>query len=126
MSQPKPYPLRMSDEMRSFLQEQADKSGRSLNAEIVKRLQFTIDEDIDSADGERFKVLEGLDISPFDRTLPPGTVLITQKINKARYEPLSDQLREVRELLEDISKEIKNSPRNFDVNHIRPASKDKK
>ncbi|WP_368169716.1 Arc family DNA-binding protein [Aeromonas sp. R4-3] len=126
MSQPKPYPLRMSDEMRSFLQEQADKSGRSLNAEIVKRLQFTIDEDIDSADGERFKVLEGLDITPPDRTLPPGTVLITQKINKARYEPLSDQLREMRELLEVISKEIKNGHHSFDVDHITPASKDKK
>lgn len=125
MSQPKPYPLRMSDEMRSFLQEQADKSGRSLNAEIVKRLQFTIDEDIDSADGERFKILDGVDIAPLDRTLPSGALLIPRKIKNARYEPLSDQLQEMRELLEVIRMEIKNVPHSFDVDHITPASKDK-
>ncbi|WP_185430611.1 Arc family DNA-binding protein [Aeromonas jandaei] len=45
MSQPKPYPLRMSDEMRASLQESADRLGRSLNAEIVYRLQRTFDED---------------------------------------------------------------------------------
>ncbi|MFB2830643.1 Arc family DNA-binding protein [Aeromonas jandaei] len=100
MSQQKPYPLRMSDEMRSFLQERADKSGRSLNAEIVKRLQFTIDEEIDSSDGDGVKILEGLRISRAANTLPPGTVLTSQEI----YNPhsLSDELREVRELLASI------------------------
>ena len=45
MSQAKPYPLRMPDEMREQLQAMADESGRSLNAEIVYRLQQSIEED---------------------------------------------------------------------------------
>lgn len=100
MSQQKPYPLRMSDEMRSFLQDRADKSGRSLNAEIVKRLQFTIDEEIDSADGDGIKILEGLRIGRAANTLPTGTVLTLQEIHNPHS--LSDELREVRELLASI------------------------
>ncbi|MDM5083758.1 Arc family DNA-binding protein [Aeromonas rivipollensis] len=111
MSQPKPYPLRMSDEMRGFLQEQADKSGRSLNAEIVKRLQFTIDEEIDIADGSGFTVLEGLRIGRSASTLPTGTILTPHEIYKddLRYshDSLSEQLRDMRELLENIRKEMK-------------------
>lgn len=100
MSQQKPYPLRMSDEMRSVLQDRADKSGRSLNAEIVKRLQFTIDEEIDSADGDGVKILEGLRIGRAANTLPPGAVLASQEIQNPHS--LSDELREVRELLASI------------------------
>ena len=100
MSQQKPYPLRMPDEMRSFLQDRADKSGRSLNAEIVKRLQFTIDEEIDSADGDGIKILEGLRIGRAANTLPTGTVLTSQEIHNPHS--LSDELREVRELLASI------------------------
>lgn len=44
MSQAKPYPLRMPDEMREQLQAMADESGRSLNAEIVYHLQQSLDE----------------------------------------------------------------------------------
>lgn len=50
MSQPKPYPLRMSDEMRANLQESADRLGRSLNAEIVYRLQKTFDDEVAPTD----------------------------------------------------------------------------
>ncbi len=45
MSQAKPYPLRMPDEMREQLQSLAMASGRSLNAEIVYRLQRSIEDD---------------------------------------------------------------------------------
>jgi hypothetical protein len=37
--QTKPYPLRMSDDLREKLAEAAKSSGRSLNAEVVKRLE---------------------------------------------------------------------------------------
>ena len=43
----KSYPLRMPDEMRDYLQLEADKNNRSLNAEIVVRLQGTIPGDVD-------------------------------------------------------------------------------
>lgn len=42
--QPKPYPLRMSEEMREQLQAHAEAGGRSLNAEIVRRLQQSLNE----------------------------------------------------------------------------------
>ncbi|NHB94820.1 MULTISPECIES: Arc family DNA-binding protein [Photorhabdus] len=34
-----PYPLRMPQEIREWYEEESDKSGRSLNAEIVKILK---------------------------------------------------------------------------------------
>lgn len=102
MSQPKPYPLRMSDEMRNHLQQCADNAGRSLNAEIVQRLQSTIDEGVEFADGRRVAYLEGMTTDQAARILPPGTVLIPQEA----YNPqvLSDEMREVRELLNSIRK----------------------
>ncbi|EIM1708947.1 Arc family DNA-binding protein [Aeromonas dhakensis] len=42
MSQPKSYPLRMPDEMREQLQGLAEIYGRSLNAEIVNRLELSL------------------------------------------------------------------------------------
>lgn len=106
-----------------------------MNAELVHRIQRTIDEDTELAESgvkiiEGLKVIEGLNLNRSALTLPPGTLITAREIDKddPRYNPdsVSEQLREVRELLEDISKEIKNSPRSFDVDHIRPASKDKK
>lgn len=41
----KPYPLRMQDEMRRHLEDAAKASGRSLNAEILARLERTLDQD---------------------------------------------------------------------------------
>lgn len=43
----KSYPLRMPDEMRDYLQLEADKNNRSLNAEIVVRLQGTIPDNVE-------------------------------------------------------------------------------
>jgi plasmid stability protein len=40
--QTKPYPLRMPDELREALSELAAASGRSLNAEILARLQASM------------------------------------------------------------------------------------
>jgi len=40
--QKKPYPLRMPDEMRAELDEYASRGGRSLNAEIVARLEQSL------------------------------------------------------------------------------------
>lgn len=37
-----PYPLRLSAEMRQALEKRADDAGRSLNAEIVKRLEASL------------------------------------------------------------------------------------
>ena len=49
MSEQKPgrgsdqFPLRLPDGMRDRLKAEADKTGRSMNAEIVSRLEFTLD-----------------------------------------------------------------------------------
>lgn len=101
MSQPKPYPLRMSDEMRATLQESADIAGRSLNAEIVHRLQQSIDA---SFTGE----LNGGPGSP--RMI--ASVEITDSgidKNDPRYnsDPVTDYLKEMREMLAVITEEIK-------------------
>lgn len=40
-----PYPLRMPDEMREHLQDAAHANRRSLNAEIVERLEKSINEE---------------------------------------------------------------------------------
>ena len=45
--QHRPYPLRMPDEMREYLQMEADKNNRSLHAEIVMRLQQSLPDDLD-------------------------------------------------------------------------------
>lgn len=66
MSQQKPYPLRMPDDVRERLQSCADESGRSLNAEIIYRLQRTLDEDAELADGDGAVYLDGLNEKPRD------------------------------------------------------------
>ncbi|MFQ2095534.1 Arc family DNA-binding protein [Aeromonas veronii] len=103
MSQPKPYPLRMSDEMRASLQESADRSGRSLNAEIVHRLQQSIDA---SLTGE----LNGGPGSP--RMI--ASVEITDPgidKNDPRYneDSITDYLKEMREMLAALTEEMKNN-----------------
>lgn len=102
MSQPKPYPLRMSDEMRSSLQESADRSGRSLNAEIVHRLQQSIDASLTAE-------LNGGPGSP--RMI--ASVEITDPgidKNDPRYnqDAINKQLKEVREMLAALTEEMKN------------------
>ncbi|MCZ0752593.1 Arc family DNA-binding protein [Aeromonas enteropelogenes] len=102
MSQPKPYPLRMSDEMRASLQESADRFGRSLNAEIVHRLQQSIDA---SFTGE-------LNGGPGSPRMIASVEITDPGISKddPRYNdgPITDYLKEMREMLEAITKEIKN------------------
>lgn len=39
-----PYPVRMPDELRAELERVAKENGRSLNAEILLRLQSTLDQ----------------------------------------------------------------------------------
>lgn len=45
--QASPYPLRMPEEMKELLQEEAEKNNRSLNAEILVRLQQTLPGDME-------------------------------------------------------------------------------
>lgn len=49
--QPTPYPLRMPDDLRSKLEEEANKIGRSLHAEIIARLEqsFSVQNQFDAA-----------------------------------------------------------------------------
>jgi len=102
MIQPKPYPLRMPDEMRTYLQESADNSGRSLNAEIVHRLQASIDNTITgtlNGKSEVPRMISSVEI------IDPGI-----DKNDPRYNPgvITEQLKEVRELLDTIAKEMSN------------------
>lgn len=61
-----PYPLRMPDEMRDKLKEAAHNNRRSLNAEIVARLEQSIHDQVDNdelIDGYSKEELEGLGLS---------------------------------------------------------------
>lgn len=51
----KPFPLRMSDDVRGYLEESAKANGRSLNSEIVARLKR--DADLDAELTELKKML---------------------------------------------------------------------
>ncbi|QHB83346.1 Arc family DNA-binding protein [Aeromonas veronii] len=103
MSQPKPYPLRMSDEMRASLQESADRSGRSLNAEIVHRLQQSIDAsfagEINGGPGTP-RMIASVEITD------PG---IDKDYPRYNVTAMAKQIKEVREMLETISKEMLNN-----------------
>ncbi|MFM5744373.1 Arc family DNA-binding protein [Aeromonas veronii] len=105
MSQPKPYPLRMSDEMRASLQESADRSGRSLNAEIVHRLQQSIDS---SLTGE-------LNGGPGSPRMIASVEITDPGIDKddPRYNvtAIAKQIKEVREMMEVIAKEMLDNKR---------------
>lgn len=105
MSQPKPYPLRMSDEMRASLQESADRSGRSLNAEIVHRLQQSIDA---SLTGE-------LNGGPGSPRMIASVEITDPGIDKddPRYNvtAIAKQIKEVREMMEVIAKEMLDNKR---------------
>lgn len=61
MSQQKPFPLRMPDELRSQLEQQAKSNNKSLNAEIVSRLSHSfieIGEDQAKANAYELKSLK--------------------------------------------------------------------
>lgn len=103
MSQPKPYPLRMSDEMRASLQESADRSGRSLNAEIVHRLQQSIDAsfagEINGGPGTP-RMIASVEITD------PGIDKSDPRYNE---DSITDYLREMREMLAVLTEEMKNN-----------------
>ncbi|MFB2888335.1 Arc family DNA-binding protein [Aeromonas veronii] len=102
MSQPKPYPLRMSDEMRASLQESADRSGRSLNAEIVHRLQQSIDAsfagEINGGPGSP-RMVASVEITD------PGIDKYDPRYNE---DSITDHLKEMREMLAALTEEMKN------------------
>ncbi|MGN5129807.1 Arc family DNA-binding protein [Aeromonas hydrophila] len=58
------FMLRLPDGMRDTISELAKASGRSMNAEIVHRLQRTFEEDVEFADGNGVRYIEGLKILP--------------------------------------------------------------
>lgn len=57
MSQPTPYPLRIPDELREQLTENARKHGRSLNAEILGILQEAVNSEASPVAGLNFDTL---------------------------------------------------------------------
>lgn len=58
--QQKPYPLRITDELRAKLEASAKEAGRSLNAEISHRLQATFDESIVTTTEARVRPAAGV------------------------------------------------------------------
>ena len=100
MSQPKPYPLRMSDEMRASLQESADRAGRSLNAEIVHRLQQSIDASFTGELNGGPRMIASVEITD------PGIDKDDPRYNAAT---IAKQIKEIRAMVEVLSNEMKNN-----------------
>ncbi|WP_204356889.1 MULTISPECIES: Arc family DNA-binding protein [Aeromonas] len=102
--------VRLPPELRDSLEQMAKKNGRSMNAEIVYRLQRTFEEDAELVESS-VKVLEGMHIDRAALMMPPGTILTPHEIDKhdPRYNPdgITEQLREMRDMLENITKEMK-------------------
>lgn len=101
MTQTKPFPLRMPDDMRSYLQESADNMGRSLNAEIIHRIQCSIESDI-SKSGDHISHLYPKNYnSGAGSSLPPNMIILSDEAHKAHAmylnEDISDVVRFVRE-----------------------------
>ncbi|MFZ6727340.1 Arc family DNA-binding protein [Undibacterium sp. MH2W] len=58
-----PYPLRMSEDLRSKLEDEANKIGRSLHAEIITRLEKSFDKNENTPEEkihEFFKIIDDL------------------------------------------------------------------
>lgn len=102
--------LRLPRELHTAIHEAAAAAGRTMNAEIVHRLQRTFEEDAELVESG-VKLLDGMHIDRAALMMPPGTILTPHEIDRkdSRYnsDSLSEQLREMRELLESISQEIK-------------------
>lgn len=56
--------LRLPRDLHTAIHEAADASGRTMNAEIVYRLQRTFADDAEFADGDGARYIEGLRIVP--------------------------------------------------------------
>ena len=107
------FVLRLPDGMRDTISELAKASGRSMNAELVHRIQRTIDEDTALAESgvkiiEGMKIIEGLNLDRSALTLPPSTVLTPHEIYKddPRYTPYVRR-EEIQEVLDYITQEMK-------------------
>ncbi|MEN3759309.1 Arc family DNA-binding protein [Aeromonas veronii] len=105
--------VRLPPELRDGLEQMAKKNGRSMNAEIVYRLQRTFDEDAELAESgvkliEGVKVVGGLNIDRSALALPPGTVLTAHEIDKddPRYTAYVRR-EEIQEVLDYIRQEMK-------------------
>ncbi|MBL0585087.1 Arc family DNA-binding protein [Aeromonas caviae] len=108
------FVLRLPEGMRGKIAELAKASGRSMNAELVHRIQRTIDEDTELAESgvkiiEGMKIIEGLNLGRSALSLPPGTVLTPHEIDKddPRYTPYVRR-EEIQEVLDYIRQEMKN------------------
>ncbi|QJT28372.1 Arc family DNA-binding protein [Aeromonas media] len=106
--------LRLPRDLHTAIHEAADASGRTMNAEIVHRLQRTFDEDAELAESgvkliEGVKVIEGFNLGRSAFSLPPGTVLTAHEIDKddPRYTPYVRR-EEIQEVLDYIRQEMKN------------------
>ncbi|MGJ8525172.1 hypothetical protein LMG33818_000880 [Halomonadaceae bacterium LMG 33818] len=95
--QARPYPIRMTEEMRSYLEERAFSNKRSLHAEIMKRIEDSID---------REKMIEGsyqyedIDEDHFDHDFNENFVLdidanhlkkIIEKSNKKILQEITEK-----------------------------------
>lgn len=100
--------LRLPRDLHSTIHEAAAAAGRTMNAEIVYRLQRTFDEDAEIA-ASGVKIIEGMSINHSAFTLPPGTVLTPHEIDKddPRYTPYVRR-EEIQEVLDYIRQEMKN------------------
>ncbi|WP_050490065.1 Arc family DNA-binding protein [Aeromonas jandaei] len=95
------FMLRLPDGMRDTISELAKASGRSMNAEIVHRLQQSIDASftavINSGIGSP-RMIASVEITD------PGIDKDDPRYNAAA---IAEQIKEVREMLETLSKEMK-------------------
>ncbi|WP_429046824.1 Arc family DNA-binding protein [Aeromonas veronii] len=100
--------VRLPPELKDSLEQIAKKNGRSMNAEIVYRLQRTFDEDAELAESG-VKVIDGLSIDRSALALPLGTVLTAREIDKddPRYTTYVRR-EEIQEVLDYIRQEMKN------------------
>ncbi|MEH8122810.1 Arc family DNA-binding protein [Aeromonas veronii] len=100
--------VRLPPELRDGLEQMAKKNGRSMNAEIVYRLQRTFDEDTELA-GSGVKVIDGLSIDRSALALPLGTVITAREIDidDPRYTAYVRR-EEIQEVLDYIRQEMKN------------------
>lgn len=100
--------VRLPPELKDSLEQIAKKNGRSMNAEIVYRLQRTFDEDAELAESG-VKVIDGLSIDRSALALPLGTVLTAREIDKddPRYTTYVRR-EEIQDVLDYIRQEMKN------------------
>lgn len=95
-----PYPLRMSDEMRNQLQEQANTAGRSLNAEILHRLQKSLEADHEVVEARTTSTSGADSVQPTYDELKEALIAIA-KTNT--LEKLDKKINALDKTLEDMS-----------------------